>query len=146
MVDAPDSGAIICHNDAGPYNTVFRNTGPVGFIDWDVAAPGPALYDVAHAAWRWVPLQDAFWAPIDDQPCRLRRFCEAYGLTATERGELLPLVRRRQEVDLATIQTWGQAGKPGWDRLWQIGHVDAIRACLTWIEENEHSLTETLRV
>lgn len=146
MVGAPRSGPVICHNDIAPYNMVFRGHVPVAFIDWDTAAPGPALYDVAHAAWRWIPLQDASWAPIDDQFSRLRLFCDAYGLTKVERGQLIPLVRTRQEVVLATIRVWGEAGKPGWAHLLRMGHDKDIRDCLRWVDENlpalEAALTE----
>lgn len=142
LLGAPTSGPIVCHNDIAPYNTVFREGTPVGFIDWDTAAPGPALYDVAVAAWRWVPLQDASWAPVQDQPGRLLLFCDAYGLTRTEREQLLPFVRQSQQAALDTIETWGPAGKPGWDRLWRIGHADAMRDCLVWVEENMERLLD----
>ena len=45
-----------CHNDLAPWNTVFINEHAVGFIDWDLAAPGPRLWDVAFALWHFVPL------------------------------------------------------------------------------------------
>ena len=42
------SGAeIVAHNELGPYNTVFAGDEPVGFIDWDDAAPGTRLFDLS---------------------------------------------------------------------------------------------------
>jgi Phosphotransferase enzyme family len=32
-------GEIVCHGDLGPHNTVYRDGGPVAFIDWDGARP-----------------------------------------------------------------------------------------------------------
>ena len=52
---APRTGDTICHNDVGPWNTVFRDGVPVAFIDWDTAAPAPRTWDVAYAAYRFVP-------------------------------------------------------------------------------------------
>ena len=40
---APRDGDVICHNDLGPWNTVFRGGAPVAFIDWDGAAPAPRI-------------------------------------------------------------------------------------------------------
>jgi aminoglycoside phosphotransferase (APT) family kinase protein len=53
---ALEGGEVICHNDVAHYNTVFRAGRPVAFIDWDFAAPGPRVWDVAYAAYRFVPL------------------------------------------------------------------------------------------
>ncbi|MFN8074652.1 MAG: aminoglycoside phosphotransferase family protein [Kineosporiaceae bacterium] len=47
---------VVCHGDCAPYNTVVRDGVPVALIDWDTAHPGPRLWDVAYAAYRWAPL------------------------------------------------------------------------------------------
>ena len=50
----------VCHNDLSPRNTVYRDGAdglrPVAFIDWDIAAPGLRIHDVAHACWQFVGL------------------------------------------------------------------------------------------
>ena len=33
------------HADVHYGNTVFRNQGPIGLIDWDCCAPGDRMYD-----------------------------------------------------------------------------------------------------
>ncbi|MEU8136458.1 phosphotransferase family protein [Streptodolium elevatio] len=42
---------VVCHNDLSPRNTVYRPVSgsrrPVAFIDWDLAAPGARIDDVA---------------------------------------------------------------------------------------------------
>ncbi len=53
---AAEGGEVICHNDVAHYNTVFQAGRPVALIDWDFAAPGPRIWDVASAAYRVVPL------------------------------------------------------------------------------------------
>src|SRR5205823_848175 len=46
MVGAPREGAVICHNDLSPDNTVYEPPGtPCALIDWDLAAPAPPLWD-----------------------------------------------------------------------------------------------------
>lgn len=48
QVVIPDVGAdLIVHHDLAPWNLVASETGGWGLIDWDVAAPGTRLWDLA---------------------------------------------------------------------------------------------------
>jgi Ser/Thr protein kinase RdoA (MazF antagonist) len=58
---ATEPAEVICHNDAAPYNMVFRDGRLVGLIDVDTASPGPRILDLAYLAYRIAPLSgDAF--------------------------------------------------------------------------------------
>lgn len=47
---------VICHNDAAFYNLVFRNGEPAALIDFDMASPGPRLWDIAYTLYTSIPL------------------------------------------------------------------------------------------
>lgn len=47
---------VICHNDFAPYNCIFNECRLVGAIDFDFCSPGSRLWDLAYAAYRFVPL------------------------------------------------------------------------------------------
>jgi aminoglycoside phosphotransferase (APT) family kinase protein len=85
---------VICHNDFAPYNCVFRGGHLVGIIDFDTAAPGSRLWDIAYAVYRFVPMitdghaRLSGWNPIPDRAARLRLFCDTYGLDEQNRGQL----------------------------------------------------------
>ena len=81
----PDGGDVICHNDVCPENVVFRQGGAVALLDFDFAAPGGRLFDLARLALMSVPID----APEDaartgrgglDPFVRLRVVADAYGL------------------------------------------------------------------
>lgn len=123
MVGAPHEGVVICHNDLSPDNTVYEPRGvPCAFIDWDLAAPAPEMWDFAWAAYRFVPLYDdatceRLGYPAGRQPARLRIMCDAYGLE--ERAALLPTVCKRIRVLYDTAHVWGEEGRPGWRDVWR---------------------------
>lgn len=90
----PNGETLVCHNDVELSNIVFRDNVAVAFIDFEFAAPGRAVYDVAHFARLCVPIEDNFdqqrigWKPAD-RPARLRLVADAYGLDMDGRIELL---------------------------------------------------------
>ncbi len=92
---------VICHNDFAPYNCVFQSGHLVGIIDFDTAAPGSRVWDVAYAVYRFVPLTndehslDCGWTPIPNRVSRLKLFCEAYGLEFDDRCKLIDTVQER---------------------------------------------------
>jgi|SRR5580692_1585778 aminoglycoside phosphotransferase (APT) family kinase protein len=50
--DGDSASQVLLHRDLHPMNVILTSTGPV-IIDWEGAACGPAMYDVA---WTWVIL------------------------------------------------------------------------------------------
>lgn len=86
---------VICHNDFGVYNCVFVAGRPWGMIDFDGAAPGSRLWDVAASACGFVPLAPP--VPLADRARRLRLFCDGYGL-ADRTGLVATMLRRLTHV------------------------------------------------
>jgi hypothetical protein len=145
---APEGGEVICHNDVAHYNTVFRAGRPVAFIDWDFAAPGPRAWDVAFAAYRFVPLvtdQDAVglgaMLPLD-RPGRLRRFCDAYGLV--ERAGLVDTILRRVQAVCDLIVGQAAKGDPFFQQHLAEGHLDGYQRDLVFIKSLQAPLQEAL--
>jgi Phosphotransferase enzyme family len=70
---------IVAHNELGPHNTIFQDGHLVGFIDWDDAAPGTRLHDLANAVYNYVDV--SHWAnqSADVQARRIQLMCAVYG-------------------------------------------------------------------
>jgi hypothetical protein len=84
---------VVCHNDPSPCNYVFVAGLPAALIDFDYAAQGDRLRDVAYAGWLWTLSADG--PPVPEQARRLRLMAESYGLPETT--TLFDAVVRRQE-------------------------------------------------
>ena len=146
----PAGGTLVCHNDVEPSNVVFRDGIAVALLDFEFAAPGRPVYDVAQLARLCVPIDDDFdqarlgWRPAD-RPARLRLVADAYGLDRDGRAELLTAmddaiarieaaVRRRVDAgDPNVIAMWNRTGgSERYDRRrrWWTDHHDQFAAAL----------------
>jgi hypothetical protein len=146
----PEGGTVLCHNDMCPENVVFRDGRAVALIDFDLAAPGRPVWDVAVAARYWVPLVDpasaAFAYPDGlDAPSRLRILADGYGLSQRERTELPGVVEQVADTCRAFVAGRVAEGDPvfaravaergGWER-W-----DRIR---DWLADRRETFTRAL--
>src|SRR5206468_7071451 len=91
---APTS--VVCHNDAAPNNFIFMADRPVALIDFDMAAPGNPLEDLAYMGWAWCISSKPARGPVATQAQKLRVLADAYGLAASDRERLPDLIVARQ--------------------------------------------------
>ena len=146
----PAGGTLVCHNDVELSNVVFRDGIAVALLDFEFAAPGRPVYDVAQLARLCVPIDDDFdqarlgWRPAD-RPARLRLVADAYGLDRDGRAELLAAmddaiarieaaVRRRVDAGdpnfVAMSKRTGGMEKYDRRRRWWTDHHDQFAAAL----------------
>jgi hypothetical protein len=59
----PAGGTLVCHNDVEPSNVVFRDGIAVALLDFEFAAPGRPIYDLAQLARLCVPIDDTLTRP-----------------------------------------------------------------------------------
>jgi hypothetical protein len=138
---------IICHNDVAPYNMVYKDGKPKALIDFDTAGPGPRIWDIAYAAYRFVPLsytQEMQTLGLADpilQGQRLRLFCQTYGLVYSYEEVLDTVVRRLEALCSLLIE---RANEPGYQKMIVAGHLDHYRREIASIQlyrnELEHGL------
>jgi len=83
------AGRLVTHNDPNLDNVVFRDGRAAALIDFDLAGPGSAAWDVANAVRLWAPLRSEEDVPDERRGRSLERmalFVDAYG--AARRGAL----------------------------------------------------------
>jgi hypothetical protein len=137
---------VVCHNDLSPKNTVYRDAGdglmPVAFIDWDIAAPGNRIHDVAHVCWQYLGLGPGTADPVDASR-RMRLICDAYGLT--DRSSLLETIMWWQDRCWRGIDAKAAAGDPAMIRLRDAGAAQSVRDAFEWVTRHRAELAIRLR-
>lgn len=134
----PDGADIIAHHDLAPWNLVVDGESGWTFIDWDCAAPGTRLWDLAYAIHGFVPLSARPTWQRPDAESRVRAFADAYDLTESQRGRLVPLLARRTRSMHDFLRAQAARGTQPWTTLWQEGHGEIWLADAEYTERREH--------
>jgi hypothetical protein len=146
-VPAPFRGGIVSHNDPNLDNVIFVGGRASALVDFDLASPASAAWDVACAARLWAPLRDELDVPEglrDRTLARLRLFVDAYGMGRGDRERVVDAMAYAHDWCYGVVraavaagheqfgQMWyrGGAGRAVRTRHWIGAHGDAMRTAL----------------
>ncbi len=141
----PAGGPTFCHNDLCPENVVFRDGRAVALLDFDVAAPGRKVWDVARTARMWVPAAvpgtSRSWPGQADVWHRVAVLTGAYGLEPADGGEFADLLLAATRQGQDWVRAKVEAGEPAFVEMWRrFGLSGRYAADLAWIEAHRADL------
>uniref|UniRef100_A0A942T1W3 Phosphotransferase n=1 Tax=Neobacillus citreus TaxID=2833578 RepID=A0A942T1W3_9BACI len=139
----------IVHGDFAPYNCVYDGIAAVGLIDFDTAHPGPRVWDVASAVYRFAPFTtgavEGRHAPeLGERLGRAAEFCRAYDLDQRSRAVLAETMVASLVALVTTIETEAAAGNPKFVSDLRHGHADLYRADVAYIEEHAEAISRSV--
>ncbi|GMG73178.1 MULTISPECIES: phosphotransferase [Priestia] len=144
--NTPKPFEILCHNDFAIYNIVFNDERPIGIIDFDVAAPGPRLWDIAYTLYTCVPLSRFYLSETgekihynssqhaQDRKRRVKLFFESYGEELQE--GYLEMVLLRLEGLCKTITRKASEGDIAFQKMIDEGHLEHYQNDIKFIYEH----------
>jgi hypothetical protein len=142
-----DRGGIT-HNDPNLDNVVFRGGRAVALIDFDLAAPGDPVWDVAATARLWAPLRD----PADTPDARggrelerLRILVDAYGLDGPARERVADAVAGHLDWMIALVGDGAARGEPGFAGYWTPDARARAARARGWVRRHRAAITAALR-
>jgi hypothetical protein len=120
----PGENSVLCHNDVCPENVVYRDSTAVALLDFEFAAPGRRLWDLAALVRMCVPLDtddDAVRTGRGglDPFRRLRVAAHGYGVDITERHELLDVLDRQFDQAGEFVRRRVAAGEAAFIDMWR---------------------------
>jgi hypothetical protein len=138
---------LVSHNDPNLDNVVFRDGVAVALIDFDLAGPGSALWDVATAVRLWAPLRpDADIADVrrGRTLTRLRRFADAYGLSDADRARLVDATARNHVWCMDYVRRGAETGHPWFRQRWTTGEAELTDRTNQWFTDQAAALRHAL--
>ncbi|PJN89791.1 phosphotransferase [Bacillus sp. mrc49] len=149
--NTPQPAEVLCHNDFAIYNIIFHDETPIGIIDFDVAAPGPRLWDIAYTLYTCVPLsrfhlnetgEEVHYHSSQDAArirSRVQLFFESYGEGVAV--NYLEMVLLRLEGLCKTIARKAGEGDAAFQKMIEEGHIRHYQNDMTFISEHRNDWT-----
>ena len=138
---------IVSHNDPNLDNVVFAGDRAVALIDFDLAGPGSAVWDVACAVRLWAPLRDERDAPRalrGRSLARLRIFADAYGLAERDRSRLADAVLPAHAWCYDVVRRAVGGGHEAFGRMWQAGGERRADRTRQWLASHGEAMRAAL--
>jgi Ser/Thr protein kinase RdoA (MazF antagonist) len=144
----PKGGHIVCHNDVCPENVVFRNGEAVALLDFDLAALGRSVWDLANTARMWIPLRppevSGERAHLDPFR-RLAVLARAYGLESAEHRPLVEAIITSKRLGTRFVERRVSAGEPAFVEVWeQRGGKAGDERLIAWLDANGEAFLRAL--
>jgi Phosphotransferase enzyme family len=145
--NTPQPFEVVCHNDFAVYNIIFKHEKPAGIIDFDHAAPGPRLWDIAYALYTCVPLSRLYHTETGEAVYydrskdaerikqRVALFFQSYDMEGLEQG-YLEMVLLRIEGLCKTIRRKAGEGDKAFQKMIEEGHLEHYQKELQFIREH----------
>ncbi|KOV93752.1 trifolitoxin immunity protein [Streptomyces sp. NRRL B-3648] len=137
---------VVCHNDLSPKNTVYRLSSgelrPTAFIDWDLAAPGARIHDIAHVCWQYLDLGPSV-TDVEETARRMRLIVDSYVLL--DRQRLVSTILWWQDRCWRGIKTQADAGDVAMARLRDAGAVTQVQRAYQWVSDHQAALERSVR-
>lgn len=121
---ADPGGPIVVHNDVCLENVVCRDGAAVALLDFDFAAPGRPVSDLAKMLRMCGPVDDDVsaaslgWHPAD-RAARARLVADAYGLDDRGRAELRTDLDHGNALSGEFVRRRVEAGDPNFIAVWE---------------------------
>jgi hypothetical protein len=138
---------LVSHNDPNLDNVIFSGGVAVGLIDFDLASPGSAVWDVACAARLWAPLRDERDTPEELRGRsleRLRIFADAYGLARRDRLRVADAALHTHERCYRVVGAAVDRGHETFGRMWRDGGRARADRTHQWIASHGRQMRAAL--
>lgn len=140
---------LVSHNDPNLDNVIFDQGRAVALIDFDLASPGSAVWDLACAARLWAPLRD-----VEDSPAeirarsmgRLAMFADAYGASTDQRIGMVDAMVHCHDWCYKIVRHAVASGHEAFGLYWHQGGKARTERTRHWLATRGREIRAALEV
>ncbi|WP_318445853.1 phosphotransferase enzyme family protein [Photobacterium leiognathi] len=139
MLPVREPVEVMCHGDYAPYNVALVGNEVVGIFDFDTAHPAPRLWDLAYAIYCWAPFKTHVYDKLGELPDQINRaklFCDAYGMTNSQRQQLVATMIDRLQALVDFMKQQAAEGNTQFIANLADGHHLSYLADIDYLQQN----------
>jgi hypothetical protein len=140
---------LVSHNDPNLDNVIFAGGRAIALIDFDLAGPGSAAWDLACCARLWVALRDSRDSPEATRRRSLERlamFADAYGATVEERVGMVEAFVPCHDWCYSVVRRAVASGHEAFGLYWREGGELRAERTRRWLATHASELRASLGV
>jgi hypothetical protein len=148
-VPADFRGGIVTHNDPNLDNVIFVHGRAVALIDFDLASPACAAWDVACAVRLWAPLREERDVPEclrGRTLARLSLFVDAYGMRRDGRERVVDAMVHTHDWCYRVVRAAIAAGHEPFAQMWHGGGATRALRTRSWIARHGDAMRTALGI
>jgi thiamine kinase-like enzyme len=149
MLPAAYPVEVMCHGDFAPYNVTIVNDEAAGIIDFDTLHPGPKMWDVAYAIYRWVPFNSPnnpdCQGSTKEHIRKAKLFLDTYGADSESRNSFVGVLIKRLTSLTDFMRHEAEIGNQDFQLHIKEGHLQKYQHDIEYLQENEEEITHGIR-
>jgi hypothetical protein len=135
-IPPPFRQGLVSHNDPNLDNVIFNQGRAVALIDFDLASPGSAVWDLACSARLWAPLRAGEDTPREignRSMTRLATFADAYGASTAERIGMVDAMVHCHDWCYTVVRDAVASGHEAFGLYWDQGGSERTERTQRWL-------------
>ncbi|MFS1513730.1 aminoglycoside phosphotransferase family protein [Chengkuizengella sp. SCS-71B] len=134
---------VMCHGDFAPYNVTVENNEATGIIDFDTLHPGPKMWDIAYAIYRWVPFD--YHGNLKEQIRKSKLFLDTYGVDSESKNSFVGVLIKRLKSLIDFMRFEASNGNKDFQLHIEEGHIELYLNDIGYLERNEEQITQGIK-
>ncbi|NDI33218.1 phosphotransferase [Chengkuizengella sediminis] len=130
---------VMCHGDFAPYNVTIVNNEAAGIIDFDTLHPGPKMWDISYAIYRWVPFDSH--GNLKEQIRKAKLFLDTYGVDSESKTSFISILIARLNSLTDFMRSEASNGNKDFQLHIEEGHIQLYLDDIEYLKGNEEEIT-----
>lgn len=146
MLPSLSPNEVMCHGDFAPYNVTIVNNLAYGIIDFDTLHPGPKMWDISYAIYRWVPFEKSSssgsYDNLNEQIRKAKLFFNTYGLEVEAKNSFVYVLIKRLESLIDFMKNEASNGNEDFILNIEEGHLQKYMDDIIYLKLNEKQIRD----
>ncbi|ANS75267.1 hypothetical protein AWM70_12185 [Paenibacillus yonginensis] len=137
---------VMCHGDFAPYNVTIVGDEASGIIDFDTLHPGPRMWGIGYAVYRWVPFHNpkspGSSGNLKEQIRKTKLFLDTVGASPQDKESFVAVLIKRLESLTEYMRKEAREGNQVFQLHIEEDHLQLYLDDIEYLKMNENEIID----